>query len=122
MTGGQGVARFSAGPAPAGVSILLRLPAGREEEAHPVTMIAVQPPPRESDLRRDDAAHAQFWAACGIDSAEVRRLTPGTTLTAEVTESRFGMELWHFLFMFALILALVESVVARESGKTEATP
>jgi hypothetical protein len=98
----------------------MRASTGHEEIVTPVSMISVEPSFRESDLgHADPAARAAFWAACGIDTLQTRRLTPGGPLQTEVFESRFGLELWHVLLVAAFVLALVESAVARERGKTE---
>jgi hypothetical protein len=50
----------------------------------------------------------------GIAEASLIVIQPGTDIQQTITESRFGIELWRYFLIFAVIIALIEMFVARE--------
>lgn len=47
-------------------------------------------------------------------------LTPGTAIDRTVLESRFGVELWKYFLIVALLIAVIEMLVARETHEVQA--
>jgi hypothetical protein len=83
-----------------------------------ITIFAVNPDRRESDTRQASAADlGAFWTSLGIPEAAVRTAPPSAGLPAVITQSRFGTELWQYLVGLAILLALIEMLVARDSRK-----
>lgn len=83
-----------------------------------VALIAVNPNPVESDTRT--MAPGDFdnvWDRLGIDPANVKTLGPTDQVQTAVLESRFGVELWKHCLLLALLLALLEMLIARDSRK-----
>ena len=98
-----------------------RLMRTREDAPTPrlIQAAAVNVSPAESDLRAADGAEfARFWAAAGVAQGQVN--LPGNDQPVEeiVQRSRFGVELWKYLVAFAILLAIAEMAVSRET-KTE---
>ena len=58
-----------------------------------------------------------FWSSLGVPPSSVHAAPGGSELPAAILQSRFGVELWQYLVWAALILALLEMVVARDSRK-----
>ena len=79
---------------------------------------AVNADPRESDCRkvRDDQKDALFKTA-GIARSSVHELRAGEALESAILQSRFGVELWKYCLLAALILAVTEMLIARDSRK-----
>ncbi len=50
----------------------------------------------------------------GIDEASVIEVTPGSDITAMISQSRFGIELWKYFLIAALLVGLIEMFIARE--------
>jgi hypothetical protein len=50
----------------------------------------------------------------GIDAASMIMLQPDSDIAQTITESRFGIELWRFFLIAAVLVALIEMFVARE--------
>jgi hypothetical protein len=77
---------------------------------------AVNVSPNESDLRHVSNDELKtFTHASGLTDDQVRRLQTSEKLEASVLESRLGIELWKYLLALAVIIALIEMAVARES-------
>jgi hypothetical protein len=51
----------------------------------------------------------------GIEDASFTMIQPDTNIQQTISESRFGIELWRYFLLFAVIVALIEMFVARES-------
>lgn len=51
----------------------------------------------------------------GIDARSFVTLTPESDIVSTVTESRFGIELWRYFLLAALLIAIAEMAVAREA-------
>jgi len=84
----------------------------------PVSVLAVNVDARESDGRRISGDElSEFWKRFGIQSTFIHSLGHGEQLQSAVMQSRFGVELWKYLVGLALLLALLEMIVARDSKK-----
>lgn len=84
----------------------------------PVSVLAANVDARESDGRRISGDElSEFWKRFGVQSSFVRFLGHGEQLQSAVVQSRFGVELWKYLIGLALLLALLEMIVARDSKK-----
>ena len=84
----------------------------------PVSVLAANVDARESDGRRISGDElSDFWKRVGVQSSFVRFLGHGEQLQSAVMQSRFGVELWKYLIGLALLLALLEMIVARDSKK-----
>jgi len=86
-----------------------------------VSVFAVNTDNRESDTRRisqDDLT--KFWKVSGIDPDRVQSIKPGEGMQAAILRLRFGVELWKYCIILALLLALVEMAIARDSRKSGA--
>ena len=53
----------------------------------------------------------------GIQSNEIHFSKPGESLQTAILQSRFGVELWKYCVGLALLLALIEMLIARDSRK-----
>ncbi|MDD8019253.1 MAG: hypothetical protein PHP42_12840, partial [Bacteroidota bacterium] len=50
----------------------------------------------------------------GIQNTAITALSPESDITQTVLQSRFGVELWKYFLLLAVIIALIEMIVARE--------
>ncbi len=55
----------------------------------------------------------------GIDRSHVRRIDRTDEIPRAVTEARYGTELWRVFLIVALLLALAELAIARESARDD---
>ncbi|HCV42281.1 MAG TPA: hypothetical protein DGH68_02265 [Bacteroidetes bacterium] len=77
---------------------------------------AVNIDPEESDLRHaTDEELASFWKRVGVNDDQARRLRTSDNLETTILEARLGVELWKYLVLLAVIIALIEMAVAREA-------
>jgi hypothetical protein len=77
---------------------------------------AINVDPAESDLRHaTNEELATFWKHIGVNDAQTRRVRTTDKLETTVLESRFGVELWRYALVLAVIVALAEMAVAREA-------
>jgi Aerotolerance regulator N-terminal/von Willebrand factor type A domain len=75
----------------------------------PRSVFAVNPDPRESDLRAvEPAALLRAFPA-----GRARVIPPGSDLARRVREARYGRELWREFVLLALLLLIAELVIAR---------
>ena len=71
--------------------------------------------------RESDGSHAndgqvnEVFSHVGIAESAVTQLQPDADVAATVTQSRFGLELWKYILLAALIIAMIEMMIARES-------
>lgn len=81
-------------------------------------IVSVNIDTRESDLRlMEEEDLLQFCESIGISRASVASLTRETRVEEKVLQARFGTELWKYCIILALILTLIEMLVARDSRK-----
>ncbi len=83
-----------------------------------LTVFAANVDARESDTRK--MTHDEFMKAgarLGIPARVVQFVQPGDQLQTAVMQSRFGVELWRYCIALALLLALTEMLIARDSRK-----
>ena len=74
--------------------------------------------PRESDTRKASGDELQqFWKRFNIPEASIRSTGSQDQLQSAVLQSRFGVELWKYCISLALLMALLEMLVARDSRK-----
>lgn len=81
----------------------------------PLTVFGANIDPRESDTRKisgDDLA--KFWKHVGIAPSSVRAIARTDQLQSAILELRYGVELWKHCIALALLMALLEMVVARD--------
>jgi hypothetical protein len=50
----------------------------------------------------------------GIAEGSITQLNSDSEITGTVLQSRFGIELWRYFLIAALLVALIEMFVARE--------
>jgi hypothetical protein len=78
--------------------------------------------PRESQTRKATSAGINsLLQQLGIESSSVHEVHHAEDLERTVLESRFGVELWKYLLMLALIVGIIELLVAR-STKRQTVP
>lgn len=83
-----------------------------------VTKISVNVSPLESDLRDASSEELeQLFSTVGIDPSRVVYVAPDQNLNEVVLQSRYGVELWKMFLVAALVVALMEMAVARESSQ-----
>lgn len=85
----------------------------------PLAVFAVNIDPRESDCRRvrDDQLEA-LLKKLGIASSSVHALRTTDALESTILQSRFGVELWKYCLLAALLMAVAEMLIARDSRKS----
>ena len=92
---------------------------------NPIHATAMNINPGESDLHRaTDSDQARFWQKIGVNYSKVTRIQTPEKLETAVVESRLGIELWKYVIVAAILVALIEMAVAREakSVSTAKTP
>jgi len=78
--------------------------------------------PRESQTRKATSAGINtLLQQLGIENSSVREAIHAEDLDRTVLESRFGVELWKYLLMLALIVGIIELLIAR-STKRQTVP
>jgi hypothetical protein len=83
---------------------------------------AVNIDPRESDTRTATSEQLTRWFGVeGVPPASVTVLHEGNEIQASVVQSRFGIELWRYCIVLALLLAIAEMMIARDSKKAVAS-
>jgi hypothetical protein len=88
-----------------------------------IEMFAVNLDPRESNTTKaPPAVIAGMLRQLGIDPAAVQEVREPQDLQRTILQSRFGVELWKYLLLAALVIALVEMVVARTSKRETLIP
>jgi hypothetical protein len=72
--------------------------------------------PRESRTQKATSAEIDaLLRRLGIEKSSVRESNQAETIERAVLESRFGVELWKYLLILALAVAVIELFVARSS-------
>jgi hypothetical protein len=79
---------------------------------------------RESDTRKiSSGAMEDFWKKRGIEPKIIPSVDQAAQIQSTVLESRFGVELWKYLLVLALILIAIEMIIAHDSrGKQTTSP
>ncbi|HTY60465.1 MAG TPA: BatA domain-containing protein [Bacteroidota bacterium] len=118
---GTGTARFSGGTAlEPGVYRLSRDGRGAGEQGSDIAALAVNIPPRESDLRSaSEEEIGAFGAAEGMKPAQVHTMAPERAAET-VRESRYGVEVWKDFVWLAVLLAVAEMALGRAGGTAAA--
>lgn len=87
---------------------------GQQTLAH----LSVNVAPPESDLRRAAADDRnRLLSTLGIDPSRIIDVSHDDRLSEIVLQSRYGVELWKLFLIAALVVALAEMAVARDSKK-----
>ena len=87
---------------------------GRGNKQQRVAALAANIDPAESDLRlADTSALRAFWERAGLGQDQVHELSSTDPLTERVLQSRFGIELWRYFLILAVLMGLAEMLVAR---------
>ncbi|MEK7264300.1 MAG: BatA and WFA domain-containing protein [Bacteroidota bacterium] len=74
---------------------------------------------RESDLRSIlDEEMEKFYSSNGLEAKNVSAISSSEKVMSAVLESRYGVELWKFFILCALVFALLEMFVGR-TGRRE---
>lgn len=81
-----------------------------------LTVINANINPRESDCRKaEEADFTALWKGFNLDRVVISTISPGDQVQGAILQSRFGIELWKYCIAFALALALLEMLIAREN-------
>ena len=87
-------------------------------KAIPLQQFVVNMDPRESQMApASDAEINNLWKRIGIEKSTVRTIDHPEDLERKVMESRFGLELWKYLLLLALAVAIIELLVERTSQR-----
>ena len=87
-----------------------------------VEKFVVNVDPLESQTQKATTAELHsLLEHLGIERSAVKESSQGNEIDRAVLESRFGVELWKYLLILALIVAVIELLVAR-STKQETVP
>lgn len=79
--------------------------------------------PNESNTVPAELANVErMFNAVGVEDAAVHQIIQPAEVQRTVLETRYGTELWKYLLAAALLIALTEMALARESKKEEAPP
>jgi hypothetical protein len=74
--------------------------------------------PRESQMTKAPTVETDnLLKRLGIEGGTVRTVSQTTDLERSVLESRFGVELWKYFLMLALVVAIIELLVARTTKR-----
>ncbi|MGA3244574.1 MAG: VWA domain-containing protein [Bacteroidota bacterium] len=104
----QQIVRFDATDEPGIYTVLAK------EET--IQKFVVNLDPRESQTQKATGAEIDaLLQRLGIEQSAVRASNQADTIERTVLESRFGVELWKYLLILALIVAVIELLVARSS-------
>jgi hypothetical protein len=81
-----------------------------------ISLIAANTYPPESDPRIAEKEELIGFAEYhGIQSSNVHTTAIGEDLQPSILQFRFGVELWRYCVIIAIILALIEIIIARDS-------
>ena len=73
---------------------------------------------RESQMAKAASADIDnLLKRLGIEGSTVRTVDQATNLERNVLESRFGVELWKYFLMLALVVAIIELLVAKTTKR-----
>lgn len=82
-------------------------------EASIARIVSINLNPQESDLSRITKQEREvFWKMIGVENYSL--ISPGSDMMRLVTQSRFGIELWKYLLIAALLCAIAEMTLARD--------
>ncbi len=85
-----------------------------------VARFAVNLAKEESDLRiMSNAELERFFKSIGVSASQLTMVKPGSKFETIVLQTRYGVELWKFFLVAALLLALLEMTIAREFSTRE---
>jgi hypothetical protein len=65
----------------------------------------------------NDEELSSAWKRAGIAPGNVQRIPPGESPATSILQSRFGVELWKYFLLLAVLFALAEMAVARVSAR-----
>jgi hypothetical protein len=113
-----GTIRFNAGaPSRPGFHRLLRERSGAEEQ---LLTVAVNIPAGESDLRAASPEEVEaVLDRCGVPSDRIRWISGPATVRETIYEARFGVDLWKYFVLLAILCAVAEMIVGRDRSRAE---
>ena len=79
--------------------------------------ISVNHDPKESVLDKADFSEFEDYLKQISFEGKVYSLSPNDDFTKVIYQSRFGTELWKYFLIAVLILAMAESLLARNTKK-----
>jgi hypothetical protein len=86
-----------------------------------VMLVAANTDPRESQVAPALADEPEkLLESLGVTDKGMYVLRDPGQLPSLVLQSRYGTELWKYFFIAALLLAVAEMIIARESKQTPA--
>jgi hypothetical protein len=117
---GSGTLDFVSSPTVETGVYRLRRGSSGSEASTTLAAHAVALPSWEGDLKslRDEDLPA-FWSALGLREGAGRAISTEGNLEQDVAQSRFGLELWRYFLLLAVLLALAEMVVGRDRDEEE---
>ena len=87
-----------------------------KENSIPVAKFTLNVDPDESKISRADQQSIRAMTErVGIDEETITTIDQPARAERIVLESRFGMELWKHLLIAALVIAIAEMIIARDS-------
>jgi hypothetical protein len=83
-----------------------------------ISLLAANTHPAESDTRLADKDELNtYLASYGIQPSNIHITTGGENIQASILQFRYGVELWRYCVIIALILALAEIIIARTNKR-----
>lgn len=115
FTSSTGMATFtSPNSSEAGIYELRKTSGSKDGEL--LQALAVNIAPEETDLQHaSDAEMNNFFGRVGLLPAQVKKVVVSENIDAAILESRFGVELWKYFIGLALLFAVAEMALGRES-------
>ncbi|MEO8168638.1 MAG: hypothetical protein ABI623_10340, partial [bacterium] len=115
FTSSAGMATFTSSSASeAGIYDLRKTSGSKEGEL--LQALTVNIAPEETDLQHaSDEEINTLFARTGLQPSQVKRIAVTEKIDAAILESRFGVELWKYFIGLALLFAVAEMALGRES-------
>jgi hypothetical protein len=87
---------------------------GGASQRHPMAAVAVNSHAPESDLMEvEEDSLSAFWNRMGVSTDHRQRIADAGEVSRAVQESRYGVELWRYFILLALVCAFMEMVLGR---------
>ena len=117
---GSGTLEFLSSPTVETGVYRLRQGASSSDASATLAARSVALPSWEGDLKtlRDEDLPG-FWASLGLSEGTGKAISTEGNLEQDVAQSRFGLELWRYFLVLALLLAIAEMVVGHDRNEEE---
>ncbi|MFA6457169.1 MAG: BatA domain-containing protein [Bacteroidota bacterium] len=87
-----------------------------KEKNDTVLVLSVNVHREESQCELADNEHvSSMMKRLGVEESALQELPPNADIEQTIAESRFGIELWRYFLLAALLVALAEMIIARET-------